>query len=90
VERAGTILAVAEARLRYKRGARYDDVVQVETSVTDVRSRSVTFDYAITLQDGTLLVTASTVLVAVRPDGRSGTLPLHLRRALETALETTI
>jgi len=90
IERAGTVLAVAEASLRYKRGARYDEVVQVATRVTEVRSRTVTFGYEIRAADGALLVTASTVLVAVRPDGRSTVLPVHLRQALERALEPTI
>lgn len=90
IEKAGTVLAVAEAAVRFKRGAKYEDLVQVTTTVADVRSRTVTFAYDIRLSDGTLLVTATTVLVAVRPDGRSTTLPLHLRQALERALEPTI
>jgi len=87
IERAGTTLAVAEASFRYKRGARYDDLVYVETTIRDVRSRAVTFNYDVTLGDGTLLVTASTVLVSVGPDGRSVALPSELRHALEGAIE---
>jgi acyl-CoA thioester hydrolase len=87
IERAGTTLAVAEATLRYKRSARYDDLVYVATTVSDVRSRAVTFNYDIALGDGTQLVTASTVLVSVGPDGKSVALPLELRQALEGAIE---
>jgi acyl-CoA thioester hydrolase len=87
VERDGVNLAVAEARLRYKRGARYDEVVHVVTTVTSVRSRLVTFDYDIVREDGTPLASASTVLVAVGRDGRSMTLPPDIRQALEDAIE---
>lgn len=87
VERDGISLAVAEAQLRFKRGARYDDVVKVTTSVTDVRSRFVTFTYDIRHSDGTPLATASTILVAVGREGKSTALPQELRQALENAIE---
>ena len=87
VERAGTALAVVEARLNYKRSARYDDLVRVTTTVTHVRSRAVTFAYEIMHESGARLATASTVLAAVRPDGRSATIPAPLRDALERAIE---
>jgi len=87
VERDGVNLAVAEARLRYKRGALYDEVIRVVTRVSEVRSRVITFDYDITRADGTPLVSATTVLVAVGRDGRSTTLPLDIRQALENAIE---
>jgi acyl-CoA thioester hydrolase len=88
IEQAGTTLAVAEAQLRYKRGARYDELVRVETIVTEVRSRSVTFAYEIVGEDGAMLVTASTKLVAVGPQGRSTVIPSELRQALEGAIES--
>ncbi len=87
IERSGTTLAVAEATLRYKRGARYDDLVRVVTTVREVRSRSVTFAYDIALEDGSQLVTASTVLVSIGPSGKSAALPSELRHALEGAIE---
>jgi acyl-CoA thioester hydrolase len=87
VERQGIMLAVAEARLIYKRSARYDDRVRVTTTVAEVRSRVVTFAYHIALVDGTHLVSASTVLVAVGRDGKSTVLPAPLRQALEGAIE---
>jgi acyl-CoA thioester hydrolase len=87
VEREGVSLAVAEAQLRYKRGAQYDDVVRVVTRVSNVRSRFITFDYDIMRADGTPLVTATTTLVAVGRDGRSTSLPPDIRQALENAIE---
>jgi acyl-CoA thioester hydrolase len=87
IERDGVMLAVAEARLRYKRGARYDDLVRVVTKVSDVRSRLVTFEYDIRLSDETPLVTASTTLVPITREGKGTVLPAQLRQALENAVE---
>src|SRR5215216_1852797 len=65
MERQGVRLAVAEASMRSHAGARYDDMIRVETVLTEVRSRTITFDYVITNADtGAKLVTASTVLVS--------------------------
>src|SRR5256714_11729555 len=44
MEARGVPLVVADATIRYHAPARYDDVVRVETTLGDVRSRSVTFD----------------------------------------------
>ena len=41
MEEAGIMLAVAEANIRYRAPARYDDLVRVETTLTDVSSRAV-------------------------------------------------
>jgi len=88
VEREGTALAVVDARLRYARSARYDDLIRIVTRVTEVRSRVVTFSYDIRLAESDVpLVTASTVLVAVDRRGRTTVVPSPLRRALECAIE---
>ena len=86
MEEAGVGLAVAEATVRYHAPARYDDLIRVETTLSDVRSRSVTFDYVVTrADDATRLVSASTRLVSVDRDGRTVALPLELRTMLERA-----
>jgi acyl-CoA thioester hydrolase len=83
LEASGVLLAVADASLRYHAGARYDDLVRVETRLADVRSRSLRFDYAIfRVEPHQRLVTASTTLVAVDAAGRSTTLPPEVRAAL--------
>jgi acyl-CoA thioester hydrolase len=56
IETEGNLLPVVEAHLRYKESARYDDVLDIETHVEDVRAASMTFAYAIRRQgDGALL-----------------------------------
>ncbi len=87
LEREGTGLAVAEATVRYLAPARFDDLVRVETTLTGVRSRAVTFDYVITnAESGARLATAHTVLVSVAPDGKLTALPSDFRTTLERAL----
>jgi acyl-CoA thioester hydrolase len=87
LEAEGTGLAVSEAQVRYLSPARFDDLVRVETTLTGVRSRAVTFDYVIThAESGTRLATAHTALVSIAPDGRLAAIPAHFRAALETVL----
>lgn len=87
IEKQGTGLAVVEANIRYHMGARYDDLVRVTTSVAEVRSRTVTFNYSISnAQTGARLITASTTLAAITPEGKMTSIPQHLRELLENAL----
>src|SRR3954467_14760851 len=51
IERQGVGLAVAELSARYHGAARYEDLIRVRTSLAEVRSRTVTFDYEITNAD---------------------------------------
>ncbi len=84
MEGAGVMLAVAEASLRYHSGARYDDMVRVETRLTSVRSRTLRFEYLVRrVETGERLVSASTTLIAVDPSGRGMTIPDAIRTALE-------
>jgi acyl-CoA thioester hydrolase len=86
MERAGVRLAVADASMRYHAPARYDDVVRVETTLTDVRSRAITFDYLIrNAETGERLVTARTTLVCIDPGGRPVALPPAIRDSLQRA-----
>lgn len=68
MEEAGTMLPVVEYGCRLVRGAEYDDAVRIEVRVTELRSRSVRFDYRV-LREDELLVTGFTRHVCV--DGRN-------------------
>ena len=84
IEKIGVGLAVSEAALRYHAPARYDDRICVTTTLSDVRSRSMTFEYLITNADtGVRLVSASTTLIGLDRDGRIARLPQALRDALD-------
>lgn len=86
LERQNVSLAVVEANLRFHSAARYDNLIRVTTTIVDVRSRTLTFDYVITnAETGERFVTASTKLVSLSRDSRLTTLPDSLRRVLLNA-----
>jgi len=84
IERAGIGLAVSELSARFHGAARYDDLIRVRTTLADVRSRGITFDYLITRADsGERLVTARTALVSIDKHGRLVALPPNVRALFE-------
>jgi acyl-CoA thioester hydrolase len=86
LERQNVGLAVVEASMRFHSAARYDNLIRVTTTISDVRSRTVTFDYVITnAETGERFVTASTKLIALTRDSRLTTLPESLRTVLLNA-----
>ena len=86
LEAEGVALAVSELSIRHHGAAKYDDRVRIRTSLVDVRSRSVTFEYLITNADtGVRLATARTVLVSLDKRGRPAVMPDRVRRQLEQA-----
>lgn len=87
LEAGGLLLAVSDASLRYHAPARYDDVVRVDTSLAELRSRTVTFEYLISnATSGTRLVSARTTLVSMEPAGRTVSLPVEFRRLLQESM----
>jgi acyl-CoA thioester hydrolase len=87
IERQGVKLAVIDASLRYHAAARYEDIVRVRTVLSDVRSRTVTFDYTIeNAETGLKLVTARTTLASINGEGKLLAMPANLRQSLENAI----
>jgi acyl-CoA thioester hydrolase len=87
MEARGCLLAVSDASLRYHAPARYDDSLRIETRLTDLRSRSVTFEYTIRHADNSArLVSARTQLIAIDRDGRPVAMPQDIRDRLSAAL----
>jgi acyl-CoA thioester hydrolase len=84
VERAGVGLAVSELSARFHSAARYDEMIRVRTTLVEVRSRSITFDYLISrAETGERLVTARTALVSIDRAGRLVALPASVRALFE-------
>ena len=84
MERAGVSLAVSEVSMRYHGAARYDNMIRVETTLSDVRSRMMTFDYLCSnAENGQRFVSARTSLVSLDRQGRPTALPAELRRLFE-------
>ena len=87
LERQNVTLAVVEASLRFHSAARYDNLIRVTTRITDVRSRTLTFEYVISnAETGEQFVSASTKLASLTRDSRLTTLPETLRKVLQNAV----
>ncbi len=88
LEERGVRLAVSDVAIRYHAPARYDDWIRVDTTLREVRSRTLTFDYAITNRDtGARLVTAHSALVSIDTAGRVVAMPSDVRAWLDAARE---
>jgi acyl-CoA thioester hydrolase len=63
---AGAHLAVAELTIKYRAPARFDDELDIETTLGQVRAASVRFSYRLLRpSDGALCVEASTLLAYI-------------------------
>ncbi|MBA3759353.1 MAG: acyl-CoA thioesterase [Gemmatimonadales bacterium] len=88
LEDSGLRLAVSEVAVRYRQPARYDDPLRIRCWVRDVASRRVDFGYAIeNAEDGRLLATASTSLLALDASMALTRLPDRVRRVLQPILD---
>lgn len=87
IEEQGIMLAVIDASLRYHYSAKYEDTIRVTTTLSEVKSRTVTFDYKIeNAMTGARLASANTTLASLNGDGKLVALPAHLRQAMENAV----
>ena len=88
MEEQGVYLAVTHLQLRYRRAARYDDLVRVRCWVRDVASRQVTFGYAVERAgSGELLATAETSLMALDRSHAPTRIPEHVRALLPSTAD---
>lgn len=79
MEQEGVYLAVTEARLRYRRPARYDDLVRIRCWIRDLASRRVVFGYAVErAATDELLATAETALIALDRQHGLARIPEHV------------
>ena len=83
MERSGISLAVSELSARYHAPALYDDLIRVRTTLVDVRSRMISFEYLISnAVTDKRLVSAHTTLISIDRSGKPVALPPELRRLL--------
>jgi acyl-CoA thioester hydrolase len=76
-----SFIVVAEAHCRYKRPARFDDVLEIRTRVTQSQRRTLRFGYEIFNQaSGELLATGETLHVICDSRGRPKALPEKYRQ----------
>ncbi|XXF80744.1 thioesterase family protein [Myxococcaceae bacterium GXIMD 01537] len=77
LERDGILLPVVEASAAYKAPARYDDMLVIRATLTEMRRVSLTFSYEIVREEepSRLLTTGRTVHASVGRDGKPVRMP---------------
>lgn len=56
MEEDGIILPVVDARCRYKRSARYDELIRIETTITELKTHSISFAYRVLRDEDDVLL----------------------------------
>lgn len=57
----GVMMPVLEINCKYKQGAKYNDIVNIETSIAEFNGVKLVFEYIVTDSDKNILVTGSSV-----------------------------
>jgi len=87
LDRQGVVLVLTRAEANYRSAARYDDEIEVQTRLEEVRSRTAIFGYRVLrAADGKLLADGTTEHLAVsRASGRPVRLPEPFASAYRAA-----
>lgn len=81
METDGAVLAVTEVRCQYRASARFDDEVRILTRVTEVRSRTLRFNYEMRRDsDDKILAVGETLHAVCDRQGKMIRLPEKYRR----------
>ncbi len=80
-EDSGYFLAVSQIEIKYYNSALYDDLITVRTSISDVQSRGVTFNYTI-FRDGVTLVKGKTRHICLNAEKKTTRIPASLLQIL--------
>jgi acyl-CoA thioester hydrolase len=81
--REGFGLPIVEAWCRFKRPARYGDILTLETRIQELRSKALVFRFDFFPETGRELVAEGTAnLVAIGPDWKAKELPPRIKKAL--------
>lgn len=92
IEALGLLLPVTECFARYKSPAFYDDLLDIETSIAELRRFSFRFNYRITRKDAhrskpTLIVKGYTIHAAVTREGNLTRLPENIMSKLQAIFD---
>ncbi len=78
LETEGVFFAVAKLNVQYKRPARYDDLLTLETKITGSGRAKIEHAYELSC-DGLVLATASTTIACLDAQGRPRPIPETIR-----------
>jgi acyl-CoA thioester hydrolase len=85
LEAAGISLAVSAIEVLYHRSSRFDDELEIDASLTELRSRRVRYRYIIS-REGDLIATGSSLHTPIDASGRVVRLPPMWLEALRAHL----
>ncbi len=89
LEKDGWLLVVVEAHCRYRRPARYDEVLTLRTHLRSLQPATLSFGYELVREaDGEVLADGYTMHAAVDRTGRPRRIPDEIRRLLGPPAET--
>lgn len=74
LEEAGRFLPVVEINIRYRKPARYDDILRLVSTVSDVTRAKIVFEYKL-YRDDELLTTGQTVNACIDSEGQLCPIP---------------
>jgi acyl-CoA thioester hydrolase len=74
-EADGVSLAVSSLTIRYRRAARFDDLLRIETRLVTLRSRGCSFAYVVLSDEGERLAEGESEHVATDRQGRAVRIP---------------
>jgi acyl-CoA thioester hydrolase len=81
-QKENILFAVVEAHVKYRRSAKYNDLLDVESTLSDLSSIMVSFRTEIRHNDQ-LLVVGNVSLACVSAEGKARRIPARVKEALE-------
>ncbi|MEO0403614.1 MAG: thioesterase family protein [Bacteroidota bacterium] len=84
LEEKGVMLPVVHFSINYKSPAKYDDLIVVKTTITQMPTAKILFDYEVLSAEGNLLADAHTMLVFMDDSTRR---PIKCPEAIISALQ---
>ncbi|MBN1309433.1 MAG: YbgC/FadM family acyl-CoA thioesterase [Chitinispirillaceae bacterium] len=79
----GTMFMVVDVKVKYRAPARYNDLLDVESSVTEITSASITFSTMIYRHNRQLLVQGVVRIACTDSDGRIKRIPSEIQSVLQ-------
>ena len=83
LEENNIMLPVVRFNIDYKNAAHYDELLSVETTLTEVKGPKMRFEFAITKEDGKLVCKACSIVAFVTADTRK---PIRIPEMVKEAL----
>jgi len=83
MEKEGSFLVVAEANCKYISPAKFDDAIEICTSISNIGRASIDFTYDIKRKPDELLAKGYTKLACIGKDGKPIAIPDKIKSALK-------